>query len=156
MNNKFPLIKLSNALSQEFTVIRSKMLPCLMQVLSENLHHEYPQNLCEIGRVFKEEKTTETGINENENLAIVIAHGNSDFSELKKVLSTLMSALSIKYIIKPTVHNSFIKGRVGNIIINKKELGYIGELHPQVLTNFNLGVPVAALELNINELFKLV
>jgi len=53
---------------------------------------------------------------------------------------------------KTTEHPSFLKGRAGSIIINGKTIGVIGELHPQVLINFGLQTPVAAFEINIEDL----
>ena len=52
-------------------------------------------------------------------------------------------------------YNSFISGRTGRVSCKGKEVAYIGEINPQVLDNFALETPVAALELNLTDLFEL-
>ena len=37
-----------------------------------------------------------------------------------------------------------------------KKVAYLGEISPVVLTNWNLEMPVAALELNLSEMFEIV
>ena len=51
---------------------------------------------------------------------------------------------------------SFISGRAGRIKLRDVDIGLIGEVHPQVLSNFTLEMPVAAIELNLSELFRLI
>ena len=68
----------------------------------------------------------------------------------------LFSQLDLKYEIKDVEHDSFIEGRVGRISVKGKDVAYIGEIHPLVLTRFDLTVPVAALEINLTELFELL
>jgi len=52
-------------------------------------------------------------------------------------------------------HPSFLDGRVGSIQIEEREVGIIGEIHPQVIENWKLEDPVAAMELDLNQIFKL-
>ena len=53
-------------------------------------------------------------------------------------------------------HSSFISGRVGRLSVTGKNVAYIGEIHPLVLSNFEIDVPVVALEINLTELFGLM
>ena len=46
-------------------------------------------------------------------------------------------------------------GRTGTIIINNKPVGYIGEVHPETLREWNIKLPVALLEISLDEIFKL-
>jgi phenylalanyl-tRNA synthetase beta chain len=41
-------------------------------------------------------------------------------------------------------------------MIDGKQIGYIGEIHPQILSNWNIGMPVAIFEINLNEVYKRV
>ena len=52
-----------------------------------------------------------------------------------------------------TRHSSFIEGRVAKVIVDGKDIGVIGELHPQVILNWGLAVPISAAEISISELF---
>ena len=86
---------------------------------------------------------------------IVLCNNNANFTQIKQILDGLFSAVDVKYEIKETEHGSFIDGRVGRVIVNNKEVAYIGEFNPKVLENFGLEIPVAVLELNLEELFRL-
>ena len=50
--------------------------------------------------------------------------------------------------------NYFVEGRVAKILIADKKIGYIGEIHPKILKNCKLKMPVALLEINIEEIYK--
>jgi len=148
-------IPLKNALG-EHNHLRNWIIPNLLRVLTDNQHHEYPQNLFEIGRTFTRNKKTETGIEEKEHLAISLCHEKVDFTEIRQVLDTLFSALALEYSVKETEHSSFIRGRVGGITIAGTEIGFIGEIAPAVLATWGLLMPVAAIELDVEKLFEIV
>ncbi len=156
MNTNIKNVELANSLNEEYNVLRAWVIPSLIQILKENKHHEYPQNIFGFGTVFKNDETKETNISESTRLAINLCHSTTNFTEIKQVLDVIIKALDLKYDIREIEHQSFISGRVGRISIRDVNLGYIGEIHPQVLENFNLENPVAALELNLNELFRLL
>lgn len=148
------LVGLKNALG-EYNTLRNSLFVSLLKNLSENQHNEYPQNIFEIGRVF-DYGQTETGIVEREHLTIALCHDQVDFTQIKQVLDVLMRSMGLEVKIKDAKHASFILGRVGEIIVQGKKLGVIGEIHPQVLENWGLAVPVVGLELDLEELYELV
>jgi len=154
MNQESQLIGLKNALG-EYNTLRNSLLTSLLKNLSENQHNEYPQNIFEIGRVFSY-GDTETGVREKENLAIVLCHDQADFTQIRQVLDLLMKGLGLEMFVKDGKHLSFIPGRVGEIIVGGKKIGIVGEVHPQVLENWNLAVPVVGMELDLEELYELI
>jgi phenylalanyl-tRNA synthetase beta chain len=155
MNLSKEIIKLKNALG-DYNCLRNSVLVSMLKNLSENQHNEYPQNLFEIGRIFSLDASTETGVKEKENLGMVMCEEKADYTQLKQVLDWLARSLGLSIVIKESKHPSFIPGRIGDILVNSKKIGFIGEVHPQVLENWNLSVPVSALELDLEELFELV
>lgn len=124
-------------------------MPCLMNILEGNKNNEYPQNIFEIGTIF------EKNLDEDDNLSVVLCDKEANFTKIKQVLDYLFDKLDLKYSIEEVEHDSFISGRVGGVIVNNKKMGYIGEINPKVLDAFNLELPVAAMELNLTELFNL-
>jgi phenylalanyl-tRNA synthetase beta chain len=56
--------------------------------------------------------------------------------------------------IKETKHPSFLEGRTAIIQIGKKQVGVLGEIHPQVLNNFEIENPTAALEIDLEWLMQ--
>ncbi|MEK6875831.1 MAG: phenylalanine--tRNA ligase subunit beta, partial [Nanoarchaeota archaeon] len=128
----------------------------LMEILSGNKHHEYPQRIFAIGTIFKKNDNMETNIEENDRLAAAIASENTDYTEIKQILDYLLRSLNLKYEIMEAEHNSFIQGRAARIAVNGKKVAYIGELNPNVITNWSLEVPVTAFELNLTGLFEMM
>ena len=162
--SRIKVVELTNALTQDYSILRAWMLPSSLNVLSNNKTCDYPQHIFEIGNVFNHSNTTETFVKEHDSLSICLCGPDVDFTKIKQILDTFMRALDTNYETDPTNHNSFIPGRVANIIQSsdpkhnehKQQIGFIGELSPQVLENWELNMPVACFELNISQLFKLL
>ena len=47
--------------------------------------------------------------------------------------------------------SSFLDGRAAVILLKHREIGVLGEVHPEVLNNFELENPVVAFELDLEE-----
>ncbi len=156
MNTNAPLIELANSISSDYNVLRSWVLPSLMEILSNNKHHEYPQKIFTIGAIFKKNENFDTNIEENERLAVAIASEKTDYTEIRQIMDYLFRSLGLKYEITEIEHNSFIEGRVGRVIVNGKKIAYIGEINPLVITNWELEMPVTAFELNLTELYGIM
>jgi len=148
-------IELENA-PADYNCLRNWMTPSLIKVLSENKHNDYPQKIFEIGTIFKQDETTETNVKEQKRLTVLTTHTKADYTEAKQILDFMMKALDLKYVIEETEHNSFIQGRVGRVIVEGTKVAYIGEIHPQVLENWKLEMPVSGFEINISELCEIV
>ena len=142
------LVEISNALNEDYNVLRAWMVPSLLEVLKNNKHYDYPQKIFEAGTIFVDGK-------EKTRLAVLLASQKTTFTDIKQILDIIFSALVLTYEMKDTNHDSFIPGRVGRVTCKNKEVAYIGEMHPQVISNFTLETPVAALELNLTDLFNL-
>jgi phenylalanyl-tRNA synthetase beta chain len=149
-------IELLNSISSDYNVLRSWVLPSLMEILGNNKHHEYPQRIFTIGTVFKKNNKEETGIQEDQRLAIAIASEKTDYTKARQVLDYLLRSLDLKYEINEAEHGSFIPGRVGRAVVKGKKVAYIGEISPKVIRNWDLNVPVTAFELNLSELFEVL
>jgi phenylalanyl-tRNA synthetase beta chain len=149
------LIPLQNALG-EHNHLRNSLIPSLMKNLKDNQHHEFPQNIFELGRTFNHDKKEETGIKEIKNLSVLICHEKTDFTEIKQIIDVLMVSLGLDYCVKESEHPSYIKGRVGNIVVKNKVIGTIGEISPTILEQWALMVPVVTFELNLEQLFQLI
>ncbi|MEK6809591.1 MAG: phenylalanine--tRNA ligase subunit beta, partial [Nanoarchaeota archaeon] len=153
MNLSEEPISLKNALG-DHNHLRNAIFPCLLKDLAENQHHEYPQNIFEMGRIFVN-GDTETGVLEAEHLSVVLCHDKTDFTEIRQLLEALIRALGLECAVKENEHPPFVSGRSGDITIHGKKIGVIGEFHPQVITNWQLLMPTVGFELNMGRLFEL-
>ena len=136
--------ELLNPINKEFNALRPSLLPSLLQILSENQHNEYPQKIFEINMVF--------GDKENNSLAIAVSHEKANFTEAKQILDALFSSLNINYELEEESNPIFIAGRSGEILIKNKPIGILGEVHPEVLTDFNCQMPVSLIEISLEDL----
>ena len=58
--------------------------------------------------------------------------------------------------LKKLDNKTLIPGRQAEVLIDKKEIGFIGEIHPQVLENFKIQMPTCALEIDIGKIYESV
>ncbi len=146
------IIELKEYMSESFSAVRNWLLPVLMDVLSKNKHSEYPQKIFEQGLVTS---NTGNGVFDYEEIAIVTAHSNANFTEIKQVLDYIMRMMGAEYELQETEHGSFIAGRAGKVIVQGKNIGFAGEMHPKILNNFGIEVPVVGLEINLSILLDI-
>lgn len=140
--------KISDAKTQ-YNLLRENIMHYLLKNFSENVDAEYPQYIFEMGRVFP--RTA----NEEEHLAIAMAPGN--FTQLKQTLEYLKNMLNLNLEVQSSesVPEYYIEGRVGNIMLDNIILiGHIGEVHPRVLRNWKIKMPVALLEIDLEAIFN--
>ena len=149
----FGTIEIEDYMSETYSVVRSWILPNLMEVFSKNKHVNFPQKIFEEGLVAlrKGEEVLEFS-----RIAIATSHEKADYTEIRQVLDYIMRCFGLHYDIEEAEHNSFIEGRVGRAIVKGKRVAYLGEINPVVLTAWGLDMPIAALELNLSEMFEIV
>ncbi len=149
----FGTIEIEDYMTETYSAVRSWILPNLMEVFSKNKHVDYPQMIFEEGLVNHRKGDR---IEEFERIAVATSHEKANYTEIRQVLDLIMKLLGLHYDIEEAEHNSFIEGRCGRAIVKGKKVAYLGEISPEVLTRWGLEMPVAALELNLTELFELV
>ena len=144
-------VQISNPVSKEFNTTRTTILPKLMETLLYNRSEEKPLKIFEVGDVILLDPSEETGAKREVHLSAVSYHEYADFTEIKSTLDFIITSLGFinEFEIKPEVNSSYINGRYGCIYLKGNKIGEIGEIHPEVLLNFKLEFPVAAMELNL-------
>jgi phenylalanyl-tRNA synthetase beta chain len=150
------VIETVNSKTEEYNIVRSWLLPSLMEVLWRNRNREYPQNIFEIGDVIELDKKSETGARTRRGLSIVLCHSKASFSEIKSIIESILNNLGIKkYKIEESKLPCFIQGRAAKIAVDGNDLGRFGEIHPEVISNWELEMPIAACEICVDFLFNL-
>ena len=132
----------------DYTILRKDLTHYALKILSENVDSEYPQKIFETGKVFQ---VKGSDIIEKERLSAAITPGN--FTELKQILEYLarMLDIGIKLEELEDVPSHFIKGRTARIMLKDKQIGTIGEIHPKILKNWKIRMPVALLEIELED-----
>lgn len=145
------IVEVSNPKSMEYHLTRNSLLPGLLAFAGENTAEELPHRIFELGDVVIVDNKAETCTRTLLHLAAAMVHSRVDITVLKAELVTFLSNLGLSAKIQPSANVSFIKGRVGKISVDGKQLGILGELHPAVLSNFGIEAPCIAFELEILE-----
>ncbi len=135
--------------SEEYTALRTWTLPSLLMVLENNTHRAYPQDLAEIGFVANVDDAENTGVAERRSVGAVLARHDAAYEDAKSRLAALARAFGATLETPPTDHPTFIDGRTAAVVIDGEEVGVVGELHPRVLVEHDLEVPVAAFEFDL-------
>ncbi len=135
----------------DYNLLRKSLTAYLLKNLSENIDSEYPQSIFETGKVFYLNKEK---IIESENLAAAITPGN--FTKIKQILEYFFKMINIKIDFKEPEEfpTHFIGGRVAEIILENKRIGFIGEIHPKILKNWKIKMPVALFEIELEKVFE--
>jgi len=138
--------------SEDFTMLRTWVMPSLLMVLERNTHRSYPQNLAEIGFAAEVDERENTGVAEGRRVGAVLASHEAGYEDAKARLQTLTRNFDVDLETPPTDHPTFISGRTAAVVIDGEEVGVIGEVHPKVLVEHDLEVPVSAFEFDLEAL----
>jgi phenylalanyl-tRNA synthetase beta chain len=145
--------RLANPVSMEYTTLREELLPGLMQNLMDNRSESFPQRLFEVSDVVKVNMRAESRCERRLHSAGLVSYANANFTEIKSVVEALLANVGLKkWQVNATGHPSFIDGRAACVAAGKRQVGVLGEVHPQVLNNFELENPVAAFEVDLEPL----
>lgn len=160
-------IVVSNPLSEEMSVMRTSLLPCMMETLANNVaHHQQDLAFFEASSVFSSDHvlTMENLAHEETHLVLGLTgqtardwQGNQkayDFYYLKGLIENLLSVLHIDdwHVEAVTSDPSWHPGRTAALYIGDACAGLFGEVHPLVVKNYSIKAPVYAAELKMNAL----
>jgi len=151
-----PVAETEKPKTEEYNIVRNRVLPSLVEVLSTNKHHPYPQNLFEVADVIMLDEREETGGRTVRRLSVAMCHAKSNFSEIKAVMNSILGNLGItEATVEPSDLRCFIDGRTLEAKVGERTICWAGELRPEVLENWGLEMPVAGLEMDVDALYEL-
>jgi phenylalanyl-tRNA synthetase beta chain len=148
------LMEVDNVMTETYSCLRQWVLPSLLRVEAASTRAFYPHRLFEVGEVAVPDPTDEVGTRTILSLAALVAHAAANFSEAHSCLDLLLYYLDRSYTLEPLKHPSFLEGRAGRIVSAGRALGLIGELHPEVLERWQIGMPATAFELSLDALVE--
>lgn len=135
-------VAIDNPISRKHSLVRVSLLPSLLEILSKNRHHDLPQQIYEVGEVVEMDEEPHNRL----MLAGVKIAAKTGFTECKSIVQAVLRNLAVDGDIEARGHPSFTEGRCAAVVRNGRELGCFGEIHPGVITAFDLEYPVVAFE----------
>ena len=150
-------LPLANPISADMSVMRTRLLPGLVQALQHNLNRQQSRvRLFETGLCFV---PTDDGLAQNPHIAGIITGSriedglyttaeNLDFFDIKGDLEMILrlaggSDFSFTRSSNPVLH----PGQGADLTCGGKSIGYIGGLHPAVLKKLDINQPVFIFEI---------
>lgn len=159
------MVKVLNPTSIEQSILRTSLLPGLLQVVKHNIDHQSHRIAgFEIGRIhFRKEENYQ-----EQTVAGIILSGSSsiyhwerkgqdyDFFDLKGIIENLLEFLGIRHAAFKNIGlKTFHSGRQASIFVDSLELGSIGEIHPAIQRRLDVPQRMLFGEFNLSDLQRL-
>ena len=161
------LIDLLRPITEDFVTLRPTLLYSLLKNAKENMNRNAENiRFFEVSRTFVK---AEELAKEEVKLGIILAGENNktlwnpkpipyDFYDLKGIVEEIFTQLKFNnYMIKRSEQSQFHPGRSVDVFVGRELIGSFGEIHPDVLENFDLGkTSVLVGEFNIDLIQKYI
>lgn len=153
------VLTLSNPISADMSVMRSRLLPGLVQALQHNINRQQQRvRLFETGLCFIPKSD---GLLQTRHIAALISgsrenegwHSRSEAVDFYDIKGSLESILKLSdrqnYDFVPTTNPVLHPGQGADVIYKNEKVGFIGALHPTIVPKLDLTQPVFVFELEL-------
>lgn len=135
-------IVISNPLGEDFSIMRTISLNGMITSLATNFNRRNKDaRLYEIGNIYLPKQLPLTELPEERKMLTLGMYGQCDFFNMKGVLEELFEKLGLHHAFtyNPKGGYPFLHpGRQAAIQNGEDVIGYIGQLHPEVVDNYNM------------------
>ncbi|CAL8072344.1 unnamed protein product [Calicophoron daubneyi] len=165
-----PAVHISNPKSAEFQVVRTTLLPGILNTLSSNRMLPLPLKVFEVQDVVLKDCSKDVGARNNRRVCAAYYNKSSGFEVMHGLLDRLMQLLCIRwkeaqtdltsnsgdqsavsYELRASEDPAFFAGRCADVVLapGNNIVGRLGVVHPEVLHNFDLVMPCSVLDLDL-------
>jgi phenylalanyl-tRNA synthetase beta chain len=142
-------VRAENPASVEQAILRTSLAPGLLRLLGKNRGAGAAHRLFEADDVVRIEPGEEEPV-EKLHAAAVIQERAAGFAAAKSVVVSLAREIGRVYEFRPSDDPLFLEGRGADLFEGDRKVGRAGEVHPEVLESFSIGVPVALFEIELD------
>ena len=136
-------IRILNPLGQDFSIMKTQALNGMLTSLATNYNRKNKNvRLYEIGNIYIPKALPLTELPDERTQFTLGMYGDGDFFTMKGVVEEFFekAGLDGRITYDPEDKKSFLHpGRQADIIYDGVIAGYLGEVHPQVCENYNIG-----------------
>ncbi len=150
-------VVISNPLGEDTSVMRTTAIPSMMEVLARNYNNRNSAAwLYEIGNEYIPNGENELP-NEKPELVIGMYGNQADFYTLKGIVEAVLAGANVQEwdIAPKTDDPTFHPGRCATIFKDEKEIAILGEIHPTVLENYDIGTKVYIAKMDMQTMMAL-
>ncbi len=150
-------LKIQNPLGEDTSVMRTTAIPSMLDILSRNsAYNNKAAKLYELAKIYL---PVEGQVLPNEPKILMLgAYGpNETFFTVKGELEAILRTLRIRKAAYTAVDDNptYHPGRCARVTIDGMDVGYIGQIHPQVAKNYDIDAEVYCAEIDFDKLFNL-
>ncbi|MFQ9934312.1 MAG: phenylalanine--tRNA ligase subunit beta [Lachnospiraceae bacterium] len=136
-------VNILNPLGEDFSIMRTTSLNGMLTSLSSNYNRRNKNvRLYELGNIYLPKALPVTELPEERMEFTLGAYGDVDFFDMKGVVEEFFDKIGLhkKEEYDPSDKKPFLHpGRQADIIYDGRKVGYLGEVHPQVADNYDIG-----------------
>ncbi|MGP6207615.1 hypothetical protein ACNF42_06270 [Cuniculiplasma sp. SKW3] len=141
-------LEIINAKSEDFSKLRKNLIGGILEFYQRNMQYGYPQRVFEIGEIF-------TAGKQERRLAVSVCSRHANYSDIKGYLDNLFQAFGInKMKIQRSDLEEFVNGRNGFIEIDGENIGFVGEISPEIIREYSFNFPVSYFEISLSKLYR--
>lgn len=143
------MIEITNPISSDMSLMRTNLLPRMLETIADNLRYQNDFSLFELSKVYlrKSENSHE------ERSHLVLASLGEKFRKIQGEVE------SLGFKVMPTLQQESPAhqhpGRTGSIMLRGKEMGKIYEVHPKILKHFDIKERVTVAEIDLQMLHEM-
>ncbi len=146
-------VVITNPLGEDFSIMRTTSLNGMLTSLATNYNRRNKDvRLYELGNIYLPKDVPVTQLPEERMQFTLGMYGEGDFFHMKGVVEEFLDKVGMngKIIYDPNAGKNYLHpGRQANIIYDSEVIGYLGEVHPEVADNYDIGdrVYIAVLDM---------
>ena len=149
-------VTIANPLGEDFSIMRTISLNGILTSLGTNYNRRNKAvKLYELGNVYLPHSVPVTELPEERMQFTLGFYGDGDFYTMKGVIEEFLESIGMngKKEYDPNAGKKFLhSGRQANISYGGKVIGYLGEVHPEVLDNYDIGTKAYVAVLDMPEI----
>ncbi len=153
------VVTISNPLGEDFSIMRTLPLNGMLTSLATNFNRRNKDvRLYEMGNVYLPKELPLTELPEERMMFTLGMYGDGDFFVMKGVVEEILDDIGMRARVEydPDAGLEYLHpGRQALIRYEGRTLGYLGEVHPQVLDNYEIGTRVYVAVLDMPEIVPL-
>ncbi len=151
-------VTIANPLGEDFSIMRTTSLNGILTSLSTNYNRRNKDvRLYELGNIYLPHQVPVTELPEERMQLTLGMYGEGDFFAMKGVVEEMFTCLGMtkKPEYDPNAGKTFLHpGRQAQISYDGVIVGFLGEVHPEVLDNYDIGTKAYVAVLDMPEITK--
>lgn len=153
-------VVISNPLGEDYSIMRTISLNGILSSLSTNYNRRNKDvRLYELANIYLPKQIPVTELPEERIQFTLGMYGEGDFYSMKGVVEEFLekAGLDKKPLYNQEKQKTFLHpGRQAEIVYSGKVIGYLGEVHPLVLENYEIGERAYVAVIDMPEIYDLV